>query len=189
MGQVTLVEVLTPLASPPLCLTGIVDSEGPGPLVIDLGASPGMPSDQCEVVASFFTPEALYLGRGTAARGRFGNLIEVDVRAMQAVQRRSAPRVRGSYPVALGAFAGADDYISVTGTTVDLAPGGCRVIVTERLPDGVAPTVCIQLLDDESVVAQARVLEDRQDGGGWEYRLAFEDIEEPDRRRLARLAR
>jgi hypothetical protein len=189
VGQVTLVEVLTPSATPPLCLTGIVDSDGPGPVVIDLGASPTMPADRCEVVASFFTPEALYLGRGTAARGRFGHLIELDVRAMQAVQRRSAPRVRGSYPVALGAFFGVDDYVSVTGTTVDIAPGGCRVVVSERLPDGAEPTVCIQLVDDESVVAQARVLEDREDGGRWEYRLAFEDIDEPDRRRLARLAR
>lgn len=173
---------------PPLCLTGIVESDGADPLVIDLGASaPQMPAGAADVTASFFNPEALYVARGTAMRSAdLTRLIELDVRSMQAVQRRSAPRVVGAYPVALGAFS-ADDYVSVAGETIDLAPGGCRVVVTEPLPDDVMPTVCITLLDHESVVAQARVLENREDGGRWEYRLAFEDLDELDRRRLALL--
>jgi hypothetical protein len=37
------------------------------------------------------------------------------------------------------------------------------------------------------LVALARILEDHQEGARWEYRLAFAEIEEPDRRRLSRL--
>jgi len=173
---------------PPLCLTGVVEGDGPGPVVIDLGASaPQMPHGATDVTASFFNPEALYLARGTAVHmPHMTRLIEVDVHSMQAVQRRSAPRVQGAYPVALGGFT-ADDYVSVAGETIDLAPGGCRVVVTERLPDGVEPTVCITLVEQDSVMASARVLENWEHDGRWEYRLAFEDIEEPDRTRLALL--
>ncbi len=190
VGQVVLVEVVG--VEPPLCLTGVVESDdvGAGPLVIDLGASaPQMPAYPSNVMASFFNPEALYVARGVALRAPgVDRLIELDVRSMQAVQRRSSPRLHGAYPVALGAFS-ADDYVSVAGETIDLAVGGCRVMVTEPLPDGVTPTVCITLVDHETVVVQARVLEHRpaEHAGHWEYRLAFEDLEEPDRRRLALL--
>lgn len=185
-GQVVLVEIVG--IEPPVCLTGVVEGEAPGPIVVDLGASaPQMPAGECEVTASFFNPEALYLGRGHAARlDHFDRLIELDLHSMQAVQRRRAHRIRGAYPVALGGFAG-DDYVSVAGETIDVAPGGCRVVVSEPLPAGITPTVCIQLFDHETVIAQARVLEDGESGGSWEYRLAFDDIDEPDRRRLAEL--
>lgn len=185
-GQVVLVEVTG--IEPPLCLTGIVESDGFGPVMIDLGASaPQMPDGACAVTASFFSPEALYQAKGVAVRSDpLARLIELDVESMEAVQRRSSPRLTGAYPVALGAFTD-DDYISVAGETIDLAVGGCRVLVTEPLPDGVAPTVCITLVEHESVMAQARVLENREDGGRWEYRLAFEDLDELDRRRLALL--
>lgn len=179
-----LIEVLGNGSSP--VLTGAVESDGPGPLVVNLGASPGLPAELCEVVASFFAPEALYLGRGTARRLGDPWAVELDVGVMQAVQRRSAARVPGRYRVALGAFDGLDDYVSVTGQTVDLAPGGCRVLVDDPLPDGAMPTVCIQLVD-EPVVAQARVVDNREREGRWEYRLAFEDIDEPARQRLALL--
>lgn len=182
MGQVVLVEVAR--IEPPVCLTGVVDADQP--LVVDLGASaPEMPGDQCEVTASFFNREALYVAWGTATRRpHLPRLVELDVQSMQAVQRRAGPRAQCAYPVALGAFT-ADDYVSVAGETVDLAPGGCRVVVSERLPDGAAPTVCIRLMDQQTVVAHARVLEGREDEGRWEYRLVFDEIDEPDRQRLA----
>ncbi|HZQ26965.1 MAG TPA: PilZ domain-containing protein [Acidimicrobiales bacterium] len=183
VGQIVLLEVLG-LAEAPV-LTGVVGSDGPGPILIDLGGSPPLPTERAEVVATFYTPDAVYLGRGAAVRLDEGNLAELDLSAMQSVQRRSTPRVRGAFPVALGAFDGADDYVSVAGETVDVSPGGCRVIVTAPLPAGVDPTVCIQL--DEPVVALAHILEDHQEGTRWEYRLAFAEIEEPDRRRLSRL--
>jgi hypothetical protein len=181
-GQVVLIEIVGDGPSP--VLTGGVEEDGPGPMIINLGASPTLPADRCEVIASFFTPEALYLGRGTARGLPEPWLIELEVRQLQSVQRRSAPRRRVSYPVALGAFSGLDDYVSVAGETVDLAPGGCRVVVDAPLPDGGEATVCIHL-SEQSVVAQARVVENHQEGLRWEYRLAFEELDEPDRSRLA----
>jgi hypothetical protein len=167
-------------------LTAGVESDGPGPMIVNLGGSPPLPDGRCEVVVSFFTPSALHLGRGTARALADHRLVEIDVRALQHVQRRSAPRVPCNYPVAIGAFDGVDDYISVAGETIDLAVGGCRVVVSGPLPEGGEATVCIQC-QGEPVVAQARVVDLREDRGRWEYRLAFEDIDEPDRRRLLTL--
>ena len=164
-------------------LTGGVEHGGPGPIVVNLGASPRLPQRQWDVVASFFTPEALYVARSTATALDDDCIIELDVREWAVVQRRAAPRVQRHFPVALGAFA-EDDYISVAGETTDLAPGGCRVVCDEHLPHEGEATICIQVAG-EPVVAHARVLEDRPDGGRWEYRLMFDEIEEPDRRRLA----
>jgi hypothetical protein len=183
VGQVVLVEVLGSAEAP--CLTGVVDSDGPGPILVDLGGSPPLLQERAEVVATFYTPDAVFLGRGAANRLRTGYL-ELDLSAMQSVQRRAAPRLRGAFPVALGAFDGPDEYVSVAGETVDLSAGGCRVLVDSPLPPGAEPTVCIQLT--EPVVAMARILEDHREGTRWEYRLAFEDIEEPDRRKLSLLA-
>jgi hypothetical protein len=180
-GQVVLIELLDHPDAP--ALTGAVEGDGPGPVLIHLGASPPLPEARCQVTASFFTPEALYLARGEA-RALGGGLIELEAGEVQAVQRRAAPRLTRRYPVALGAFAGVDDYVSVSGETVDLAPGGCRVLVDSPLPDGSTPTVCIQVAD-EPVMAHARVVEDHAEGGRWAYRLAFEKLDEPDRRRLA----
>jgi len=180
-GQVVLIELVGRPEAP--VLTGAVEADGPGPMVVHLGASPPLPDHRCEVVASFFTPAALYLGRGEA-RAMGQGLIELDVQAMQAVQRRSAPRVVRRFPVALGAFSGSEEYVSVAGETIDLAVGGCRVVVDSPLPDGADPTVCIQL-SDEPVMAHARVVENHEEGGRWAYRLAFEDIDEPGRSRLA----
>jgi hypothetical protein len=182
-GQMVLIEIVGDGPSP--VLTGGVEEDGPGPMIVNLGASPTLPADRCEVIASFFTPEALYLGRGTARGLPEPWLIELEMRQLQSVQRRSAPRRRVSYRVALGAFSGLDDYVSVAGETVDLAPGGCRVVVDAPLPDGGEATVCIHL-SDHPVVAQARVVENHQEGLRWEYRLAFEELDEPDRVRLAK---
>jgi hypothetical protein len=184
VGQTVLVEVLGSAEAP--CLTGIVESDGPGPILVDLRGSPQLLQERAEVVATFYTPDAVFLGRGAANRLSAGNYLELDLSAIQSVQRRSAPRLRGAFPVALGAFDGPDEYVSVAGETVDLSAGGCRVLVDEPLPAGAQPTVCIQL--SEPVVAMARILEDHREGSRWEYRLAFEDIEEPDRRKLSLLA-
>jgi hypothetical protein len=181
-GQVVLIEIVGDGPSP--VLTGGVEEDGPGPMIVNLGASPSLPAERCEVIASFFTPEALYLARGTARGMPEPWLVELDIREVQSVQRRSAPRRQVSYRVALGAFSGLDDYVSVAGETVDLAPGGCRVMVDSPLPEGTEATVCIHL-SDEPVVTQARVVENHQEGVRWEYRLAFEDLDEPDRARLA----
>jgi hypothetical protein len=186
-GQVVLLELLDERDAP--VLTGAVESGGgPGPVTVHLGASPPLPAERCEVIASFFTTGALYLARGTARQLAERWLVELDVRELQTVQRRGAPRVPRRYPVAVGAFSGLDDYVSVAGETVDLAPGGCRVLVDQPLPEATEATVCIRLSED-SVMAHARVLENRADGGRWEYRLAFDQIEAPDRRRLATLLR
>ena len=56
-GQVALIEVA---GNDRECLTGVVVDNNGGPVVVDLGSSPHLPGEDCEVVASFFAPDALY---------------------------------------------------------------------------------------------------------------------------------
>src|SRR4051812_11957722 len=91
-GQVALIEVAgDDITTEPM--TGIVIANG-GSIMIDLGASPHLPAPACDVTASFFTPDALYLVQARATERSGGAVIELEVADILAVQRRSAPRRR-----------------------------------------------------------------------------------------------
>jgi len=181
-GQIALIEPVD--ASPGRdCLTVIVV---PGErILIDLGASPRPESDVAEVVASFFAPDALYR-LFAKARQEADGLVSLDVSALERVQRRANPRVNVVLPIRLGV--GDQEEASVlTGETVDLSTGGCRVMTDRPWPTEADPVVTIDLPDGEAVRTQARVVTVDLNGDGWEYRLAFPGITEPDAERLSRL--
>ena len=54
-------------------------------------------------------------------------------------------------------------------------------------PTEADPVVTIDLPDGENVCTPARVVTVDLNGDGWEYRLAFPGIAEPDAQRLSRL--
>ena len=165
------------------CLTGVVV---PGERIrVDLGASPRPEQETCDVVASFFAPDALYRLAAKATQDADG-LLSLDVRAVERVQRRSAPRVRLTLPVRLG-VATQPDKMVLSGETLDLSTGGCRVMTDRPWPEDAEPVLTIDLPDGTPVVTEATVVTVDLTGGGWEYRLSFPGIADGDRQRLSRL--
>jgi hypothetical protein len=184
-GQVALIELAEDTDQ---CLTGVVMENGGGAVVIDLGASPAPQGSDTAVIASFFTPEALYRVRARAnARPDQKAIIDLTVEEIERVQRRVAPRTQIELKVAMTAFDGESSQMpSVVGRTVDVGPGGCRVATERQFPPGLDPTVTLHLPEGDLVVL-AQVLQATHDDGGWEYRMAFMDIDEDDAKRLAAL--
>jgi hypothetical protein len=166
-------------------MTGLVHTGGTQP-VIDLGASLRLPANRCDVVASFFATDGLYRLGATATTKPTG-LVHLAVHSVDRIQRRAHDRTRRSLPVEVSTRNGAP--ASVQGETVDLAPGGVRVAMTEPLALAADQTVAITLPDGQSVVALARVLEAIEHAKGFQYRIAFSDIEDGDRERLVDLTR
>lgn len=190
-GQVALIELDTGSND---CLTGVVlDDDGAGSVVVDLGASPRPPEPTCEVIANFFAPDALYRMKATLSpHGERDAIIDLAVHEIERVQRRTAPRARLTIPVVLSNFddPATDDpsFTSVVGQSLDVGEGGCRVVVPRPFPSGCDPTVTLQLPGGETVVALAAVLQAAAiQGGGYEYRLVFLEMEDLDRLRLAEL--
>jgi len=183
-GQIALIE--QPRSSPPKqCLTGLVTDTADGEVVIHLGASPRPSAELCSVVVSFFSPEALFRVEGVARTDLTTGVLRLSAANVTTIQRRSCPRLRASLRVRLEVPLGEGLGVSVLGETVDLAPGGCRVLTTEPLPAGVDPTVRIDMPGEAPVLAVGHVLGRSRWRRQWEYRLSFAHIDEPDARRLA----
>jgi len=187
-GQVALIEV----AGLDECFTGVVmepDDTAETPVVIDLGASPRPPGDRCEVVASFFAPDALYRVSATAVPhdGGAAAVIDLQVRDVERVQRRQAPRARQSLHVVLSNFDDPGALVSIVGETVDVSEGGCRVRTDRSFPHGCDPTVTLTLPTGEDLVMLGAILQSTVEAGSYEYRIVFLEVEEDDRSRLARV--
>ena len=192
-GQVALIEVSDGGND---CLTGVVlageEDEG---IVIDLGFSPKPEHVDCEVVASFFAPDALYRMTATLAPHDGGpdKVIDLRVHDIERVQRRNAPRARITIPVVMSNFddPSAEDagtFSSLVGESLDIGEGGCRALMPKPFPSGCDPTVTLQLPSGETVVALAAVLQaNATTDGRYEYRLVFLELEDVDRLRLAEL--
>jgi hypothetical protein len=171
----------------------VLDGEG-GPVVIDLGASPRPEQIECEVIASFFAPDALYRMTATLTPhdGARQEIIDLRVHDIERVQRRTAPRARLTLPAVLSNFDDPSEepgaFASVIGETIDVGEGGCRVMVPKPFPSGCDPTVTLQLPSGETIVALAAVLQaNATPDARYEYRLVFLELEDVDRLRLAEL--
>jgi hypothetical protein len=185
-GQVALIELADDADH---CLTGVVMSDSNGTVAIDLGASPTAPEAETEVIASFFTPEALYRVKAHAVpRKEQKAVIDLTVDNVERVQRRAAPRARVELRVAMTAFEGDSDFASVVGTTVDIGPGGCRLHTDKRFPPGNDPTISLQLPNGDTVSMLGQILQAQSDGDGFEYRIAFMDVDDEDGKKLLALS-
>ena len=204
-GQVALIEVV----GLDDCLTGVVldattelaeaaraaaadDGEPGGSLdgavAVDLGASPGPPEAECEVIASFFAPDALYRITATAVpRSTSAKVIDLRVHDVERVQRRSAPRARLTIPAVLSNFDDPGSFLSVLGETIDVGEGGCRVRTAKAFPSGCDPTVTLSLPNGPDIVTLGAVLQSLFVDGAYEYRIVFLEVDDDDRSRLARV--
>jgi hypothetical protein len=172
----------------------VVENEGDA-VVIDLGGSPRPKEPTCEVMASFFSPDALYRIEATLSpHNGQDSVFDLDVHRVQRVQRRGRPRAKVALPVVLSNFdtpdpdAGGEVFASVTGESIDISEGGCRVVTDHRFPPSCDPTVMLHLSPTEELVALAAVLEEsKRSDGRFEYRLVFIDPEDDHRERLAKV--
>ncbi len=190
-GQVALIELS---AGGTDCITGVVVGDDSDQVVINLGASPRPASPECEVVASFFAPDALYRMTATLSPHEgHESVIDLRVHDIERVQRREAQRAHLAIPVIMSNF---DDpgeldpgaFGSVKGDTIDIGEGGCRVLLAQPFPHGCDPTVTIELPSGEAIVALAAVLQATvTTTGSYEYRLVFLEMDDVDRLRLAEL--
>ena len=191
LGQVALIELS---AGGNDCFTGVVVNGDGAAVIIDLGASPRPIDPECEVTVSFFCPDALYRIQGTLSRHEDrASMIDLAMRDVERVQRRVAKRAKVTLPVALSnlddtdADAGGDAFASVSGESVDIGEGGCRVMVNHRFPSGCDPTVTLSLSPDETLIALAAVVEEQPlPDGRYEYRLVFTDQADGHRDQLAK---
>ena len=189
-GQVALIEI----DGQDACLTGVVLDESKAedaPVVIDLGASPRPPGDQCEVVVSFFAPDALYRVTATATPhpGAADAVIDLRLHGVERVQRRQVPRTRLVLSAVLSNFDDPGAMVNVVGETVDLGEGGCRVRTSRSFPSGCDPTVTVDLPGGETFVALGAILHATASEGGFEYRIVFLEIDDEDRAKLAQAVR
>jgi hypothetical protein len=185
-GVLVLLEPTTSGRADGLCLTGTVARTAPGPdagLIIDLGGSPELPRSPCEVAASFYAPDGFY-----RVEARAEELGDGEIVVSFAVEPdRLAERARTVLPVSVAAFDG-QGFLPSQGETLDLSGSGCRVQVEDRLPAGAAVAVGLGTGAGPLVIA-ATPRQEVQRGKGWEYRLAFEHVDDELRRRIDRLAR
>lgn len=183
-GQVALVE----LEERDDCLTGVVVPSSEGEVTIDLGASPGRPTEQCTVSVSFFAPDALYRVSGTARPHPKDAVIDLTIHEVERVQRRTSPRATVTIRAALSVFDDDGAFLSVVGKTIDIGEGGCRVRTSMPFPSQKSPTVSVHLPDGRTLAAAAEILQATSIDGRFEYRLAFLELEKDERTQLAELA-
>jgi len=172
----------------------VVVGDDTGQVVVNLGASPRPDSDECEVVASFFAPDALYRMSATLTphEGHDG-VIDLRIHDIERVQRREALRARIFIPVIMSNFddPGQGDpgaFGSVKGETIDIGEGGCRVLLPQPFPHGCDPTLTLEVPSGEPIVTLAAVLQASVTSqGSYEYRLVFLEMDEVDHLRLAEL--
>lgn len=184
-GQVALIELID---DPDQCVTGIIIGGDERELSVSLGTSPTPPAASSEVVASFFSPDALYRLRATVtSRPEQQSVIDLTVHDVQRVQRRTDHRVQIALPAALTGFDGTGRFAVTVGRTVDIGRGGCRIVTDYHLPHDIDPAVSVRLPDGHTIVATAHVLQTHADADQFTYRLAFVALPEGDAKRVAAL--
>jgi hypothetical protein len=179
VGQVVLVELGDE------ALTGVVTDVASDVVVLDLTTA-ALPPDDTDVLASVFAPEALYRARATAHLVD-GSSIRLDrIHDVETVQRRRWPRRPLSVPISLLAVDGPSPAAAV-GETIDLGVGGTHVRTSSALPAGVDPLATLTLPDGDVIILPTRVVFAHAEADGFEYRLAFQDIDPDDAARLSKL--
>ena len=185
-GQVALIELGPDDAS---CLTGVVlDSDGKL-LLVDLGASARSFEHTYDVTVSVFDPDALYRIEATLIPHEGAeSVVDLKVREVERIQRRVAKRAKRTLSVVLSNLDDPGAFASISGETLDISEGGCRVLVERRFPAGCDPTVTLHLPNGDTLVALAAVLEElHRPDGRCEYRLVFIEPEDGHREILADL--
>jgi PilZ domain len=167
-------------------LIGVV-AGGDGVLTI-VGVAASQLADAVEVVVSIFTAEGLYRMRATSHWDGAGRLTIDPIHEIEQIQRRRWPRHPLHLDVTLASLdEDAGDVTGFRGETLDLCVGGLRVATTRRLPPGADLTVMLTLPDGIRLVARTTVVNAYVQEDIFEYRLAFDQLDELDASRLTAL--
>jgi len=102
----------------------------------------------------------------------------IGAEPVRAADRRRWPRARVHLPVRLVDTEGS--FSVLRGETVDIGVGGLRAKVDGPLSGAVETTVRIDLRRREALVCEALVAGGGAVDDGWEYRLAFRNLDADD---------
>jgi hypothetical protein len=168
-------------------IAGVVDSGDNDVLTISSADLSDLP-EGAAVLVSIFARDALYRIRATAHRLSSGRLGLDPVHDIERIQRRRWPRHPIELDVTLASLDGPDPAVrGVAGRTLDIGMGGLRVATNHRLPPGEDLTVILTLPDGAPLVARTTVVAVDVRDGVFEYRLAFDQLDELDTTNLIAL--
>ena len=102
----------------------------------------------------------------------------IEAERVRGADRRRWPRANVRLPVRL--VDTESTFCVLIGETVDLGVGGVRAQVDGALSGQVEATVCIDLSDEHTLVCEAMVAGGGPVEDGWEYRLAFRNLDEAE---------
>lgn len=102
----------------------------------------------------------------------------IEVRRVRGADRRRWPRVEVRLPVHLVDTEGT--FSVVSGQTVDIGIGGLRARVDGPLWGAVEATVRIELSSERALVCEGLVAGGGEVEDGWEYRVAFRNLDPDD---------
>jgi hypothetical protein len=167
----------------PCPLIGVVGA--PDDILTIMGVSSPNLIDGTDVLVSIFAPEALYRISGSAHWRDAGQLAIEPIHHVERIQRRRWTRYPMRLEVMLAALDGPDEGMAaVGGQTVDVSQGGVRVKTVRLLPAGVDLIVMFTPQDGESLAVRSSVVLADITDGEYEYRLAFDRLDEVDVSRL-----
>ncbi len=111
----------------------------------------------------------------------------IEAERVRGADRRRWPRAEVRLPVRLIDTDG--DFGVRSGHTVDIGVGGLRAWVDSPFSGAVEATVCLDLAPRHALVGEAMVAGGGAVEGGWEYRLAFRNLDPGDLAALEEIAR
>ena len=168
-------------------ITGVVDSWNEGVLTVSGVDSADLP-EGAPVVISIFASDALYRSRAVAHWAGPGELTMDGLHDLERIQRRRWPRYRINLDVTLASLDGPiTELRGVRGQTIDIGMGGVRIQSQHRLPPGEDVSVMVALPDGKQLVARSTVVAVHSNDSGFEYRLAFGQLDDLDTANLTAL--
>jgi hypothetical protein len=102
----------------------------------------------------------------------------MEAELVRTPDRRRWPRARVCLPVHVVDTEGT--FSVLNGRTVDIGVGGLRALIDGPLSGAVEATVRIDLSDDHALVCEALIAGGGATEDGWEYRLAFRNLDPDD---------
>ena len=102
----------------------------------------------------------------------------IEAERARGTDRRWWPRAKVRLPLRLVDTEAS--FSVLRGETVDMCVGGLRAHVDGPLSGSVEATVCIDLWSGQTMVCEARVAGGGAIEDGWEYRLAFRNLDAGD---------
>ncbi len=102
----------------------------------------------------------------------------IEAERVRGSDRRRWPRADVRLPVRLIDTEGS--FSVLIGETMDIGVGGLRAHVDGPLSGEVEATVCIDLTPERALVCEAMVAGGGAIEDGWEYRLAFRNLDPAD---------